>query len=172
MRLITSHFCLTPPAPLKVDVICVSPLTKIPVFLELGREFEITTTSNLFTSNANFPVWHHYLECQCRVINVKNFHEMLRYLFQILAMSLLYMDMLYFLFENTLLLLLLLRKLWGEPWGVSAQDAMLCQNGHMSHEKQWNDLHILCGIWNQYFIIYPQPHIHNSVDWAWSWVGA
>ena len=29
-----------------------------------------------------------------------------------------------------------------EPWGVSAEDAILCQNGGMSHEKHWSDLHI------------------------------
>ena len=30
----------------------------------------------------------------------------------------------------------------------------------------------LCWIWSHYFIIYPQPHKHNSVGWAWPWVGA
>ena len=30
----------------------------------------------------------------------------------------------------------------GEPWGLSAQDAILCQNGRKSHEKPWNHLHI------------------------------
>ena len=37
LRQITSHFCLNPPAPLKVDVICVSPLIK------KVRQFSITT---------------------------------------------------------------------------------------------------------------------------------
>ena len=35
-----------------------------------------------------------------------------------------------------------LRKLMGKPWGFSAQDAILCQNGYMAHEKQWNDFQI------------------------------
>ena len=35
-----------------------------------------------------------------------------------------------------------LRKLMGEPCVVLAQDVILCQNGRMSHEKQWNGLHI------------------------------
>ena len=35
-----------------------------------------------------------------------------------------------------------LRKLMGEPWGVSAQEAILCQSERMSHEKQWNDRQI------------------------------
>ena len=56
-----------------------------------------------------------------------------------------------------------------EPSGFSAQDAILCQNGHMSHEKQWNDLHIYV---KSGVIVYPQTRIHNSVDWAWSRVGA
>ena len=41
------------------------------------------------TCDINFPLWSHYLLCQCDVINVKNFHEILRYLFQILATPLL-----------------------------------------------------------------------------------
>ena len=53
----------------------------------------------------------------------------------------------------------------GKPWGFSAQDAILCQNGRMSHEKQWNDLHIYV---KSEVIVYPQPRIHNSVGWAWS----
>ena len=40
---------------------------------------------NLFTCDVNFPLWRHYLGCQWDSINVKNFHEILRYLFQILA---------------------------------------------------------------------------------------
>ena len=46
----------------------------------------------------------------------------------------------------------------GEQWGFSAQDAILCQNGRMSHEKQWNDLHIYV---KSGVIVYPQPRIHN-----------
>ena len=44
-----------------------------------------------------------------------------------------------------IIIMAILRKLQGgsREWGVSAQDAMLYQNGCMSHEKQWmNDLHI------------------------------
>ena len=39
----------------------------------------------------------------------------------------------------------------------------------MSHEKQWNDLHIHVefGV-----IVYSQPRIHNAVGWTWSRVGA
>ena len=37
---------------------------------------------NHFTCDVNISLWRHYLEWQC---DVKNFHEMLRYLFQILA---------------------------------------------------------------------------------------
>ena len=40
---------------------------------------------DIFTREVNFPVRRHYLGCQCDVINDKNFHEILRYLFQILA---------------------------------------------------------------------------------------
>ena len=40
---------------------------------------------NIFTCDVNFPVWRHYLEFQCDVINVKSFHGILRYLFQILV---------------------------------------------------------------------------------------
>ena len=56
-----------------------------------------------------------------------------------------------------------------ESWGFSAQDAILCQNGRMFHEKQLNDLHnyMKSGV-----IVYPQPRIDNSVGWAWSRVGA
>ena len=39
----------------------------------------------------------------------------------------------------------------------------------MSHEKQRNDLHIYV---KSGVIVYPQPHIHNSVGWAWLRVGA
>ena len=46
---------------------------------------EVTVIYNLFTCNVNFPLWRHYLGWQCDVINVKNFHEVLRYFFQILA---------------------------------------------------------------------------------------
>ena len=61
-----------------------------------------------------------------------------------------------------------LRKLMGKPWGFSAEDVILCQNGRMSHEKQWNDLHIYV---KSGVIVYPEPRIHNSVAWAWSRVG-
>ena len=53
----------------------------------------------------------------------------------------------------------------GKLWGFSAQNAILCQNGHISHEKQWNDLLIYV---KSGAIVYPQPRIHNSVGWAWS----
>ena len=56
-----------------------------------------------------------------------------------------------------------------EAHGEDAQDAILCQNGRMSHEKQWKDLHIYV---KSGVIVYPQPHIHNPVGWAWSRVGA
>ena len=86
---VPDNICSPPPLnallSLKLDVICVSPLTKIPVFLQLGCEFEITTAWNVFTCNVHFSVWRHYLECQRNVINVKNLYEILRYLFQILA---------------------------------------------------------------------------------------
>ena len=86
LRPITSALPLFPALlSLKLDIICVSPLNKIPVFLQLGCEFEITVTWNLFTCNVYFSVWHHYLECQRNVISVKNLHEILRYLFQILV---------------------------------------------------------------------------------------
>ena len=29
---------------------------------------------SLFTCHVNFPVWRHYLGCQCDVLNVKTFH--------------------------------------------------------------------------------------------------
>ena len=53
-----------------------------------------------------------------------------------------------------------------EPSGFSAQDAILCQNGHMSHEKQWNDLHIYVktGV-----IMYPQPRIHRWLGMVKGW---
>ena len=41
---------------------------------------------NLFTFvDINFPLWRHYLGWQWDIINVKNFHEVLKYFFQILA---------------------------------------------------------------------------------------
>ena len=40
---------------------------------------------NLFTCDVSFPLWRHYLVWQCEVINVKNFNEVLRYFFQVLA---------------------------------------------------------------------------------------
>ena len=60
-------------------------ITKTPVFLQLGCEFEIIIVWNIFTYDVNFPVKLHYLICRSDVINVKSFHEILRYLFQILA---------------------------------------------------------------------------------------
>ena len=51
----------------------------------------------------------------------------------------------------------------GEPCVVLAQDVILCQNGRMSHEKQWNDLHIYV---KSGVIVYPQPRIHSSIGWA------
>ena len=57
---------------------------------------------------------------------------------------------------------------WGSSSG-SRQDVILCQNGLMSHEKQWNDLHIYV---KSGVIVYPQPRMHNSVGWAWSRVDA
>ena len=57
----------------------------------------------------------------------------------------------------------------GKPGSFSAQDAILCQNGRMSHEKQWNDPHIYV---KSGVIVYPQPRIQISVGWAWSRVGA
>ena len=62
-----------------------------------------------------------------------------------------------------------LRKLVGKPSGFSAQDAILCQNRRMSHEKQRNALHIYV---KSGAIMYPQPRIRNSVGWTWSRVGA
>lgn len=40
---------------------------------------------NLFTCDANFLVWHCYLQCQSDVIYIENFDEILKYLFQILT---------------------------------------------------------------------------------------
>ena len=57
----------------------------------------------------------------------------------------------------------------GKPWGFSAQVAILCRNGRISDEKQWNDLHIYV---KSRVIVYPQPRIHNSAGWGWSKVGA
>ena len=68
-----------------------------------------------------------------------------------------------------IIIIIVLRKLMGKPGGFWAQDAILCQNGRMSHEKQWNDLHIYV---KSGVIVYPQPCIHNSVGWASSRVGA
>ena len=42
-------------------------------------------TYNLFTSDVNFLLWRHHLRWKWDVINVENFHEVLRYIFQILA---------------------------------------------------------------------------------------
>ena len=47
----------------------------------------------------------------------------------------------------------------------SRQDVISCQNVLMSHEKQWNDLHIYV---KSGVIVYPQPRMHNSFGWAWS----
>ena len=57
----------------------------------------------------------------------------------------------------------------GKSCGFSVQDLMLCQNGHIFYEKQWNNLHIYV---KSGVIVYPQPHIPNSVGLAWSRVGA
>ena len=38
-----------------------------------------------FTGDVNFPVLCHYIGCQCDITNVKNFHEILTYFFQILT---------------------------------------------------------------------------------------
>ena len=40
---------------------------------------------NLFTGDVNFLEWRRYLGWQCDVINAKSFHEIMTYLFQILA---------------------------------------------------------------------------------------
>ena len=40
---------------------------------------------NIFTRVVNYPLRRHCLGCHCDVINVKKNHEILRYLFQILA---------------------------------------------------------------------------------------
>ena len=40
---------------------------------------------NLFTCDNNFFVWRHWMACHCDVINIKSFHLILRYLFQILG---------------------------------------------------------------------------------------
>ena len=39
---------------------------------------------NIFTCSDNFPLWRLYLGWQCDIINVRNFHEILRYLSKIL----------------------------------------------------------------------------------------
>ena len=54
-------------------------ITKIPIFLLLGFEFEITV---IVTCNVDFSVQPHYLGCQRDVINAKNILEILSYLFQ------------------------------------------------------------------------------------------
>ena len=46
------------------------------------------SNSASFTCDVNFAVWRHELGCQYGNINIKNFHEILRYLFQILALPL------------------------------------------------------------------------------------
>ena len=53
--------------------------------------------SNLFTCDVKFSVWRRYLGCQCDDINIKNFREILRYLFQILATLLSSLETLLFL---------------------------------------------------------------------------
>ena len=62
------------------------------IFLQLACEFDNSdylrgnsVIYNLFTCDVNFPVWPPYLWCQCDVIKIKNFYEILRYLFQILT---------------------------------------------------------------------------------------
>ena len=53
-----------------------------------------------------------------------------------------------------IIIIIVLRKFMGKPWGFSAKDAILCQNGRMSHEKQWNDLQIYV---ESGVNVYPQP---------------
>ena len=60
---------------------------------QVACETMITCRSNsviydFFTCDINSPVWRHCLECQCDVINIKNFHEIFRYLCHFLSVLL------------------------------------------------------------------------------------
>ena len=66
---------------------------------------------------------------------------------------------LYFIISITIIILLCIEEAHGEAVRFFSQDAILYQNGRMSHEKQWNDLHIYV---KSGVIVYPQPHIHKG----------
>ena len=48
----------------------------------------------------NFPSWHHYLEYQCDIIDVKKFHEMFRYLFRKFWQRHLRLNYIFYIFQS------------------------------------------------------------------------